>query len=368
MSHRSLENSCADPRPRRARSGQGAGRYPWEIAKPLYQNSAPALHPIWILPPKRGTDQAADYTPPAGTSPIGHSVSFASNSLQVRQLETPRRPTAPTPSFASNGVMSARSVSAATTTPASPATSSMSAISNSLRLCFTLLRQLQPPGPPYRTPSGSASPLLRQQQAQCPPDRATITRPSPATASRSASSRLPPAPLRRPSPAATSRPAISNSLRLRFTLLRQQQPPGPPDRDPSQADRAAPFRSPARELLRTRIRNRCAQPAVCYVGELAGLTPVIIRPGAEGKALAASSTESSRVASSDDVFKAQGTVVATLRNATFKVKLDSGHEVVARASGKMRRGRLIRIIPGDRVELEVSTYDPTRGRIVWRYR
>ena len=74
------------------------------------------------------------------------------------------------------------------------------------------------------------------------------------------------------------------------------------------------------------------------------------------------------MASGDDVFRAQGTVVATLRNASFKVKLDSGHEVTARASGKMRRGRLIRIIPGDRVELEVSAYDPTKGRIVWRHR
>jgi translation initiation factor IF-1 len=74
------------------------------------------------------------------------------------------------------------------------------------------------------------------------------------------------------------------------------------------------------------------------------------------------------MASSDDTFRAQGTVVATLRNATFRVKLDSGHEVVARASGKMRQGRLIRIIPGDRVELDISAYDPTRGRIVWRYR
>ncbi len=74
------------------------------------------------------------------------------------------------------------------------------------------------------------------------------------------------------------------------------------------------------------------------------------------------------MASSDDVFRVQGTVVSTLRNATFLVKLDSGQEVTARASGKMRRGRLIRIIPGDKVELEVSTYDPTKGRIVWRYR
>ena len=72
--------------------------------------------------------------------------------------------------------------------------------------------------------------------------------------------------------------------------------------------------------------------------------------------------------SSDDVFRAQGVVVATLRNASFRVRLDTGHEVIARASGKMRRGRLIRIIADDRVELEVSAYDPTRGRIVWGYR
>lgn len=74
------------------------------------------------------------------------------------------------------------------------------------------------------------------------------------------------------------------------------------------------------------------------------------------------------MASGDDVFRAQGVVKATLRNATFQVQLDSGPEVIARAAGKMRRGRLIRILPGDRVELEVSAYDPTRGRIIWRYR
>jgi translation initiation factor IF-1 len=74
------------------------------------------------------------------------------------------------------------------------------------------------------------------------------------------------------------------------------------------------------------------------------------------------------MARGDDVLRTQGTVVETLKNATFRVRLESGHEVMARASGKMRRGRLIRIIPGDRVELELSAYDPTKGRIVWRYR
>jgi translation initiation factor IF-1 len=63
----------------------------------------------------------------------------------------------------------------------------------------------------------------------------------------------------------------------------------------------------------------------------------------------------------------EGAVVESRPNAMFKVKLDSGHEVLARVSGKIRMSH-IRILPGDRVKLEVSPYDLTRGRIVWRYR
>jgi len=74
------------------------------------------------------------------------------------------------------------------------------------------------------------------------------------------------------------------------------------------------------------------------------------------------------MARGDDTFRTQGLVVETLRNAEFKVRLDSGLEIVARASGKMRRGRGIRIIAGYKVEVEVSAYDPTKGRIVWRHR
>ena len=58
----------------------------------------------------------------------------------------------------------------------------------------------------------------------------------------------------------------------------------------------------------------------------------------------------------------------TLPNAMFKINLDSGLEVIARAAGKMRRGRQIRILPGDLVDVELSAYDPTRGRIVWRHK
>ena len=70
----------------------------------------------------------------------------------------------------------------------------------------------------------------------------------------------------------------------------------------------------------------------------------------------------------DDVLRVQGSVVETLPNAMFSVKIDGGLKVLARASGKMRRGRFIRILPGDRVDVELSAYDPSRGRIVWRYK
>jgi translation initiation factor IF-1 len=75
-----------------------------------------------------------------------------------------------------------------------------------------------------------------------------------------------------------------------------------------------------------------------------------------------------RLAKQDDVVRVQGTVVETLPNAMFRVEIEGGLEVLARASGKMRRGRYIRILPGDRVDVDLSIYDPSRGRIVWRYK
>ena len=57
----------------------------------------------------------------------------------------------------------------------------------------------------------------------------------------------------------------------------------------------------------------------------------------------------------------------TLPNASFKVQLESGAELLAHVFGKMRM-RYIRILPGDVVEMEVSPYDPTRGRIIWRHK
>ena len=69
--------------------------------------------------------------------------------------------------------------------------------------------------------------------------------------------------------------------------------------------------------------------------------------------------------SKDDVIEVEGVVVEALRNAEFRVKLTNGHEVIAYVSGKLRI-HSIRILPGDAVKLEMSPYDLTKGRIVWR--
>jgi translation initiation factor IF-1 len=63
----------------------------------------------------------------------------------------------------------------------------------------------------------------------------------------------------------------------------------------------------------------------------------------------------------------EGTVVEPLPNAMFRVELESGHKVLAHISGKMRM-HFIRILPGDKVTVELSPYDLTRGRIVYRYK
>ena len=69
--------------------------------------------------------------------------------------------------------------------------------------------------------------------------------------------------------------------------------------------------------------------------------------------------------SKEDVIEVEGRIVEALPNAMFQVELDNGHKVLAHISGKLRMN-FIRILPGDRVTLELSTYDLTRGRITWR--
>ena len=63
----------------------------------------------------------------------------------------------------------------------------------------------------------------------------------------------------------------------------------------------------------------------------------------------------------------EGTIVEALPNAMFRVELEQGHKVLAHVSGKMRKF-FIRILPGDRVKVELSPYDLTRGRITYRFR
>jgi translation initiation factor IF-1 len=67
----------------------------------------------------------------------------------------------------------------------------------------------------------------------------------------------------------------------------------------------------------------------------------------------------------EDAIEVEGTVVETLPNAMFRVKLDNGHRVLAHISGKMRM-HFIKILPGDRVTIELSPYDFNRGRITYR--
>ncbi|NIP54358.1 MAG: translation initiation factor IF-1 [Phycisphaerae bacterium] len=73
------------------------------------------------------------------------------------------------------------------------------------------------------------------------------------------------------------------------------------------------------------------------------------------------------MAKEDDKIQVDGTVIEALPATQFKVKLDNGHEVLAYLSGKMRK-YYIRILLGDRVRVEMSPYDLTRGRIVYRAR
>ena len=67
----------------------------------------------------------------------------------------------------------------------------------------------------------------------------------------------------------------------------------------------------------------------------------------------------------EDVIEVLGVVDEALPNATFKVKLDSGHIVLAHLSGKLRQN-YIKILPGDKVTMEISPYDLSRGRVTWR--
>lgn len=69
--------------------------------------------------------------------------------------------------------------------------------------------------------------------------------------------------------------------------------------------------------------------------------------------------------SKQDMIELEGTVVEALPNATFEVELENGHQILCHISGKLRMN-FIRILPGDKVVVEMSPYDLTKGRITWR--
>ncbi|MDD4496192.1 MAG: translation initiation factor IF-1 [Eubacteriales bacterium] len=67
----------------------------------------------------------------------------------------------------------------------------------------------------------------------------------------------------------------------------------------------------------------------------------------------------------EDIIEVEGTVVEALPNAMFNVELENGHKILAHISGKLRMN-FIKILPGDKVTIEISPYDLSRGRITWR--
>lgn len=69
--------------------------------------------------------------------------------------------------------------------------------------------------------------------------------------------------------------------------------------------------------------------------------------------------------SKEDVIEVEGTVVEALPNTNFKVELENGHQILAHTSGKLRMN-YIKILPGDKVKVELSPYDLSKGRITWR--
>lgn len=92
-----------------------------------------------------------------------------------------------------------------------------------------------------------------------------------------------------------------------------------------------------------------------------------VGPGQGPKARTRRIEESHLPKPKEDAIVLEGTVVESLPNAMFRVELENSHQVLAHSSGKMRMHR-IRILPGDKVQVEITPYDLTRGRITYRYK
>jgi len=91
------------------------------------------------------------------------------------------------------------------------------------------------------------------------------------------------------------------------------------------------------------------------------------RPGGRRGPAPKRTTDEQQTDTKEQGIEVQGTITENLPNAMFRVQLESGHQVLAHVSGKIRMN-FIRILPGDRVLVELSPYDLTRGRILYRYK
>ena len=111
-------------------------------------------------------------------------------------------------------------------------------------------------------------------------------------------------------------------------------------------------------------RRRAGEPAAACAAQSEPLTCAVRSP--RGRGLRAKGDEGKRLAR-DDLLQATGTVEKILGGGRYKIVLDGGQIVTAQLSGRMRRFR-IRVIPGDRVQVGVSPYDPTHGFITFRLR
>jgi translation initiation factor IF-1 len=117
------------------------------------------------------------------------------------------------------------------------------------------------------------------------------------------------------------------------------------------------------------IRRRCATLAVCLAAVAAGRGhfTFVVRASRRLGPTATRTEESHLPKPKEDAIVLEGTVVEPLPNAMFRVELENGHKVLAHSSGKMRMHR-IRILPGDKVQVEITPYDLSRGRITYRYK
>src|ERR1700733_524444 len=114
-------------------------------------------------------------------------------------------------------------------------------------------------------------------------------------------------------------------------------------------------------MLAVRPEGRCSARTSLRLHWLLGCTgPEALHPGER-------SWEVDLPKLKEDAIVLEGTVVEPLPNAMFRVELENGHKVLAHSSGKMRMHR-IRILPGDRVQVEITPYDLSRGRITYRYK